>query len=240
MVTIIIPTLNEAELLPATLTRLGHREDQEIIVADGGSSDATLEIAKKFGIQVVKSKPVRATQLNSAARMAQGRFLIFLHADTQLPYDYWLEISRILEKTGVSAGAFSLRIRGKSWGFRVIELGTNLRSRLFSTPYGDQALFLSASTFRETGGFVEIPIMEDFELVRRLAKSGRIVISQKTVTTSARRWNQLGLFLTTIYNWCIVLAYWWGVSPRKLAVWYRQASALKGRAVSGTWNEKRG
>tara|TARA_B100000949_G_C13988008_1_gene327952 strand:+ start:56 stop:574 length:519 start_codon:yes stop_codon:yes gene_type:complete len=172
--------------------------------------------------------------------MARGRFLVFLHADTQLPDDYQPEIARILGKTGVSAGAFRLRIRGGSWGFRAIELGTNLRSRLFSTPYGDQALFLAASTFRETGGFLEIPIMEDFELVRRLAKSGRIVISQRTATTSARRWNQVGLFRTTIHNWRIVLAYWCGVSPRKLAVWYRQAAAVKAREVSGPWNGKRG
>ncbi len=223
-VTIIIPTLNEAPRLPATLTRLGDRERQEIIVADGGSSDGTLEIAQRFGARVVNSKPGRAIQMNHAAGVAGGGFLIFLHADTQLPDDYLLEVTRILTTQAVSGGAFRLRIRGEKWGFRLIELVTNLRSRLFSTPYGDQALFVAARTFRETGGFLETPIMEDFELVRRLGRSGRIVISPSAATTSARRWKRLGLVRTTLRNWGIVLAYWCGVSPQKLAAWYRRGA----------------
>ena len=219
--TIIIPTLNEAARLPATLAGLGRPDDVEIIVADGGSTDATPQIARLAGARIVSSKPGKAFQMNRAAGKARGRFLLFLHADTRLPEGHLAEIETILTRPGVTAGAFRFQIDTPGWGFRLIEGVTNLRARFLSTPYGDQGLFVRASTLRRMGGFREIPIMEDFELVRRLARSGKVVISRLPAITAGRRWKRLGLVRTTLLNWTIVLAYWCGVSPVRLAGWYR-------------------
>ncbi len=218
---VIIPTLNEADRLPATLASLGRHDDVEIIVADGGSSDATLQIARQAGVGIVSSRPGRAFQMNRGAEKARGRFLIFLHVDSRLPDGYLAEIETILTIPGVTVGAFRFQIDAPGWGFRLIEICTNLRARLLSTPYGDQGLFLQAGTLKKMGSYREIPIMEDFDLVRRLARSGRVVISPKPAPTSARRWKRLGLVQTTLLNWIIVLAYWCGVSPVRLAGWYR-------------------
>ena len=170
--------------------------------------------------------------MNRAAEEARGRLLVFLHADTRLPEGYLTEMEAILACPGVSGGAFRFQIDSSGWGFRLIETVANLRARLLSTPYGDQGLFLPATTLRRMGGYREIPIMEDFELVRRLARSGKIVISPLTAPTSGRRWKRLGLVRTTLLNWTIVLAYWCGVSPVRLAGWYRRKAASRpgGRA----------
>ena len=220
--TIVIPTLNEADRLPATLAGLGRPDDVEIIVADGGSRDTTRQIARQAGVRLVSSRPGRAFQMNRGAGKARGRFLVFLHADTRLPDGYLAEIETILTRPGVTAGAFRFQIDAPGWGFRLIEIATSLRARLFSTPYGDQGLFLRASTLRRMGGYREIPIMEDFELVRRLVRSGKVVISPMQAPTSGRRWKRLGLVRTTLLNWTIVLAYWCNVSPVRLAGWYRR------------------
>ena len=223
--TVIIPTLNEADRLAGTLASLGKPDDVEIIVTDGGSHDATLQIARQAGARIVSSRPGKALQMNRGAGKARGRFLVFLHADTRLPDGYLAEIETILTRPGVTAGAFRFQIDDDGWGFRLIETVTNLRARLLATPYGDQGLFLRAGTLRRMGGYREIPIMEDFELVRRLARSGKVVISRLPATTSGRRWKRLGLVCTTLLNWTIVLAYWCGVSPVRLAGWYRRKPA---------------
>ena len=218
---VVIPTLNEAGRLPATLAGLGKQADVEIIVADGGSRDATQQVARQAGARIVSSRPGRACQMNHGAGKARGRYLVFLHADTRLPEGYVAEIEAILTRPGVTGGAFRFQIDTPGWGFRLIEIGANLRATLLSAPYGDQGLFLRASTLRRMGGYRQIPIMEDFELVRRLARSGKIVISELAASTSGRRWKRLGLVRTTFLNWAIVLAYWCGVSPDRLARWYR-------------------
>ncbi len=225
--TVIIPTLNEADRLPATLASVGRQDDVEIVVADGGSRDATLQIARRAGVGIVSSRPGRAFQMNLGAEEAQGRFLVFLHADSRLPDGYLAEIESILAIPGVTVGAFRFQIDAPGWGFRLIEICTNLRARLLSTPYGDQGLFLQASTWKRMGGYREIPIMEDFDLVRRLARSGKIVISSMAAPTSGRRWKQLGLVRTTLLNWAIVLAYWCGICPFRLATWYRRRPASR-------------
>ena len=218
---VIIPTLNEADRLPETLASLGSQNDVEIIVADGGSRDATLDIARQAGVGIVRSRPGRAFQMNRGAEMARGRFLVFLHADSCLPAGYLAEIETILTIPGVTVGAFRFQVDAPGRGFRLIEICTNLRARLLSTPYGDQGLFLQASTWKKMGGYREIPIMEDFDLVRRLARRGKVVVSPLAAPTSGRRWKRLGLVRTTLLNWTIVLAYWCGVSPIRLATWYR-------------------
>ena len=225
--TVIIPTLNEADRLSATLAGLGRQDEVEIMVADGGSRDATRQVARQAGARIVSSRPGRALQMNRGAGEARGRFLVFLHADTHLPDGYLAEIETILTRPGVTAGAFRFQIDAAGWGFRLVEICTNLRARLLSTPYGDQGLFLRARTLRRMGGYREIPIMEDFELVRRLARSGKVVISPMPASTSGRRWKRLGLVRTALLNWTIVLAYWCGVSPIRLAGWYRCRAASR-------------
>ena len=119
------------------------------------------------------------------------------------------------------AGAFNLKINSDRHLLRLVEWGVKVRSELFDLPYGDQALFLKATTFRELGGFPELPIMEDFVFVRSLLKHGKITIVPAAVTTSARRWEQQGVFKTTIINQIMILGYYLGVSPNRLKEWYR-------------------
>ena len=119
------------------------------------------------------------------------------------------------------AGAFNLKINSDRSGLRWVEWGVKVRSKFFNLPYGDQALFLKASTFHELGGFPELPIMEDFVFVRSLSKHGKITIVPAAVTTSARRWEQQGIFKTTIINQIMILGYYLGISPDRLKQWYR-------------------
>ena len=138
--------------------------------------------------------------------------------------------SRLFHKNHVSplvredfpiAGAFNLKINSDRSGLRWVEWGVKVRSKFFNLPYGDQALFLKASTFHELGGFPELPIMEDFVFVRSLSKRGKITIVPASVTTSARRWEQQGIFKTTIINQIMILGYYLGISPDRLKQWYR-------------------
>jgi rSAM/selenodomain-associated transferase 2 len=221
-ISIIIPTLNEAQNLPRTLSTLQTIPSVELIVVDGGSVDDTVSVAESWGIKVIRS-PVsgRANQMNLGAAMAQGDILLFLHADTCLPDRFDDLVRQTLMQPKVIGGAFELAIDGQTTGVRLVEWGVKMRSHFCQMPYGDQALFMSANTFRAIGGFPPLPIMEDFELVRRLKRQGRIAIVPKAVLTSGRRWQTLNVFRTTLINQCIILGYILGVSPDRLVIWYR-------------------
>jgi len=197
---IIIPTLNEHENLPPALASCHPPEDVEIIVVDGGSTDGTCELVRQSGVTLVASEPGRGKQMNVGARMAKGEILLFLHGDTVLPEGYQAQILKVLELQGVVAGAFRLSIKGKPLSLRAIETVVNLRSRILQMPFGDQALFLRRGVFEQAGGFREISIMEDFDLVRRLRKRGEIGIAERPVVTSGRRWERLGPWRTTLMN----------------------------------------
>lgn len=216
------PSVQATEL--ATEGMLGPTSDIEIIVVDGGSRDQTVEKAHKFDlfdITVITSAPGRAIQMNAGAAIAQGEALLFLHADTRLPLQFVRLIRNTLAQPDVVAGAFELAIQGDRPGLRWIERGVRWRSRGFQMPYGDQGLFLKADVFRGLGGFAELPIMEDFELVQRLKRRGRVAIAPAAVTTSGRRWEKLGLVRTTLINQLIIIGYLLGVSPKRLMQWYR-------------------
>jgi GT2 family glycosyltransferase len=148
--------------------------------------------------------------------------LLFLHGDTRLPEQFENKVLTALTRKGVSAGAFTLGIDSNDWGLRFIERVANWRARLFKMPYGDQALFVSRQLFFEIGGFADYPIMEDFEFVRRLKKKGAIAILPESVKTSPRRWQNFGIFKTWLLNQIIVVAYFIGIPPRRLAFWYRR------------------
>lgn len=221
-ISIIIPTFNEAANLVKTLASTKNASDVEVIVVDGGSNDETVRVARSWGARVLTSAPGRARQMNAGATRATGDVLLFLHGDTRLPRGFDNHVRKILARPHTVAGAFQLRIDGQVPGLRIAERLVNLRSRRLQLPYGDQSIFLRADLFREMGGFPDMPIMEDFELIRRLRRRGRIVIAPVPVLTSARRWENLGILRTTLINYAIPLAYYLGASPSRLARWYHR------------------
>lgn len=219
LLSIIIPTRNEASGIERTLSPLVSLPHVEILVADGGSEDATVEIARSLGVRVIRTRPGRGSQMNVAAAQAQGEALLFLHADTRLPANFQKHVWEILAQ-GAIAGAFRLRIDDRRALLRVVEWGANLRSRVRQMPYGDQGLFLKAETFYQLGGFPNWPLMEDYEFCRRLRRRGKIRLACASVMTSARRWKRLGVIRTTLRNQLCIAAYLAGISPQRLARWY--------------------
>lgn len=224
-ISIIIPTLNEIETLPLALHSTRQAVEVERIVVDGGSRDGTPDVAAAHQARVISFDSGRGRQMNAGAAAASGEVLLFLHADTRLPHGFDRHVRRLIQEPGVSAGAFRLHIDSAERSLRLIEFGANWRSRWMQAPYGDQAIFVRASLFRQIGGFPDIPIMEDFELVRRLRRRGRISLAPAFVTTSARRWRQLGVWRTTLLNQGAILAYYLGVEPSRIACWYYRQGA---------------
>jgi uncharacterized protein len=227
-ISIVIPALNEARSIAKVLAGIHSLPNLEIILVDGGSIDDTVSIAQEFDIKVLSSPPGRAHQMNVGAKAATGEILLFLHADTFLPLGFETMVRSTLqpplrgEKPVPVAGAFALQIDDPLPILRSIERLVAWRSKWRQMPYGDQAIFLTAATFWEQGGFVEMPIMEDFELIRRLQRRGRIETLAAPVVTSARRWLKRGVWQTTLINQSIVIGYLMGISPARLASWYRR------------------
>jgi rSAM/selenodomain-associated transferase 2 len=196
------------------------RSHIEIIIVDGGSQDQTLLIAKSLNVQVIISPPGRANQMNAGAMAASGEILLFLHADTRLPTNFEQMIRTTLAKPGIVAGAFALRINAPDWGLRLVEFGVKWRSHLWQMPYGDQGIFLTKDVFQQVGNFPKMPIMEDFELMRKLKTLGKIYLLPTPVITSPRRWLKKGIIQTTLWNQIIVIAYLLGISPHRIRNWY--------------------
>ena len=221
-ISIVMPALNEAHNIRATLQRLPRTEHLEVIVVDGGSQDATVAIAREYADKVIVA-PIagRAQQMNAGAAVASGDILLFLHADTRLPASFATWVCQTLARPNTIAGAFRLAIDSRLWSLRWIEFGVRLRSHWLGLPYGDQAIFLRRETFNAAKGFPELPLMEDFELMQRLRECGRIRIAPATAITSARRWETLGVWRTTFLNQVIVAGYLLGIAPQTLADWYR-------------------
>ncbi|TVS03325.1 MAG: DUF2064 domain-containing protein [Phycisphaerales bacterium] len=223
---VIIPTLNEAERIGPLIDRV-KSDETEVIVADGQSDDATREIAAGHGARVVIASKGRGRQMDAGAKIARGRSLLFLHADTELPEGFARTVERTLRDPRVAVGAFRFALDARGRAFRVVEAGVRLRCKLFKTPYGDQALFLRADTFRELGGFGSTPIMEDLDLVRRAAKRGRVRVVRQTAVTSARRWKGAGVLKVTVINRLCVLGRAIGIPASSLAAWRSRARSGK-------------
>jgi rSAM/selenodomain-associated transferase 2 len=223
-ISVIITALNEERGVLPVIAACRVPGVEEIILVDGGSSDATREVAAQTGATVVLSERGRGRQLNRGADQAKGDILLFLHADTLLPVGFAEVVPRLLRLPATAAGAFSLRIAGGGSSLRLIEAGVNLRSRLLGLPYGDQALFMNRHVFVQVGGFPDIPILEDLVMVLRLGREGKIRIARKAVRTSARRWEATGPWRMTLVNQAAVCAYLAGVPPERIARWYHSRS----------------
>ena len=220
MLSVIIAALNEQANIEMSISRAS-KGALEVIVADGGSQDNTVGLARQAGAGTLTVPYGRYAQFNIAALKAKGDVLLFLHADTILPEKFAEDILEILTQPDIAAGAFRLGINADGPGFRMVETLTNLRSKLFQLPYGDQAIFIQRNVFLRLGGFAGLPIMEDYEFVRRLRRQSQVAILNKQVRTSARRWLGLGILRTTIINQLMIVGYWLGISPARLAEFYR-------------------
>lgn len=226
-VSIIIPTLNEAQNIRRQINALSPLPEVEIIFADGGSSDGTLyeieSCAGKIGnVHLIHSHRCRSRQMNAGARRAKGEWLIFLHADTELPAEsYHAFVQTAKTNPRLNSGAFTFRVSNQKFVYRYLEFYVGLRCRLLKLPYGDQAIFVKRSFFKEIGGYREdFPLMEDMELMERLNKQPGFGVLKFPVYTSARRFEADGYLRRTCGNLYLQVLYKFGVHPRELAKKY--------------------
>lgn len=218
-ISVVIPTLNEAPNLAATLAAIPPGAD-EVVVADGGSDDATRDIAAGARAKVVAAPRGRGPQMNAGAAAATGDALVFLHADTRLSPDAFDLVRRLLSEPGVAGGAFHLAIEGNGafgtlpekpdFFYAFTARNANIRSKLLGAPYGDQAFFVTRSAFDALGGFRALPACEDLDFIRRLRHAGRVVMAPASASTSGRRWATQGRISLTVRNFILFLRYWLG------------------------------
>jgi rSAM/selenodomain-associated transferase 2 len=223
-VSVIIPVLNDAAVLRHTLERLQIDPHVELLVVNGESSSGDVEAlaCRTPHVQWIESAPGRGHQMNVGAAQARGAWLLFLHADTYLP-DGWLgALDLAARDPTIVGGSFRFRLAARSRWARLLEWGVAARVRCFNLPYGDQALFVRRDVFESLGGYCELALMEDVEFVRRLRRAGRMHHSALPAVTSARRWETEGWIRRSAENVCLLLLYFLGVSPERLAKWYRR------------------
>ncbi len=213
-VSVIIPTFNEEVRIGATIDAAWAAGASEILVSDGGSTDATVAIATERGVRVIAGESMRACQLNRAANAAEHDILIFLHADTLLPAGAAGAVTGAIED-GFTCGGFQLEFAEGGPRLGCVAFMINTRTRLTRAPWGDQAQFFRRDAFP---GYPELPIMEDYALSRQMK---RAVILPLKVRTSGRRFLRKGVIRTSVLNWTIILGWHLGIAPERLAAWYR-------------------
>jgi rSAM/selenodomain-associated transferase 2 len=217
-ISVVIPALNEAKVIHdtladiATLRGAGH----EIIVVDGGSSDATVAVAALHADSVISAPRGRAAQMNAGADAASGDVLWFLHADTRVPCDAAEAILSTMEN-GCAWGRFDIRLSGGSAMLRVVERVMNLRSCVTGIATGDQGIFVSREMFREVNRYPEIPLMEDVSLSKSLRSREKPCCVRRCLVTSSRRWEQNGIWRTILQMWWLRLCFALGGDPENLA-----------------------
>lgn len=216
---IVIPTLNEAPNLRELLPDLAGLAD-EILVSDGESVDATVEVAVELGAAVVSGPPGRGGQLNRGARATRSELLLFLHADSRLPPGAPEHIRRAVAR-GAVGGGFHVRYGEERPIFALANRLIRLRTLLTGCPLGDQAQFVIRAAFEALGGFREWPILEDLDFMRRLKRYGPTAVVDEPVTTSARRMLKQGVARSVSTNWLIWALYFLRVPPHRLARLYR-------------------
>jgi len=219
MISVVIPTLNEAATIEATILATRSIGDCQIVVVDGGSQDGTRERAQLAEI-VLSAEPGRARQQNSGAKTSCGEILLFLHADCRLGPESFDDIREALQDERVVGGCFQQRIDSNRRIYRWIEWGNGLRVRLFKMAYGDQAIFVRKKVFERLGGFPDVEFMEDVLFMKKLRREGRFVLIPNRLLVSARRWERYGIIRQTLRNWILLTLAVCGVSPNRLARFY--------------------
>jgi rSAM/selenodomain-associated transferase 2 len=221
---IVIPTLNEARGIVATLESLGElrRRGHEVIVVDGGSSDGTFTLASTLADRVLAASGGRAGQMNAGARAAANDVLLFLHADTRLPEEADHTVLQGLAAGGFAWGRFDVRIAGSHPLLRVVETMMNLRSRLTHVCTGDQSIFVRRDAFETVGGYPAQELMEDIAFSVRLRHMSAPLCLPQRCVTSARRWEREGVLRTVMLMWWLRLQYALGAAPARLARGYRR------------------
>lgn len=220
-VSVVVPVLNEEQQVQALINRLRLIQSEiteDIIIVDGGSQDQTKALLNEE-FHVISSLPGRAQQMNTGAQKAQGTWIFFLHADTELRPKHIKQA--ISDATGAKWGRFNVRFDDKRWPFRMIAFLMNWRSRLTGIATGDQCIFIRRSIFKTLGGYAEIPLMEDIEISKRLKSYSRPACISLPIVTSARRWQTKGIMKTIWLMWKLRWLYWLGKSPEALAEEYR-------------------
>jgi rSAM/selenodomain-associated transferase 2 len=220
MISVVIPTLDAAKTLPATFLSIFDAAIDgivsEVIVCDGGSTDATRKIAEEAGATVIESERGRGQQLRAGAAAARKAWLLFLHADTALERGWIEDAQAFIRKGEDAAAAFRFRLADSGFQPRLLEAAVALRCRLFRLPYGDQGLLISRALYDAVGGFAPIPLMEDVDLVHRLGRA-RIAMLNAAAVTSAERFRREGYFRRSFKNVSCLLAYYRGAPPEELA-----------------------
>ena len=202
-ISVIIPTINEANNLPSLLSDLAFIQNEgEIIIVDCGSKDKTIDIANIYGAKVYMSKEKnRGLQLNIGAKHSVGDWLVFLHADTRLSHDWKIKINSVLKGDKNYIYYFKFKINHKKFIYRILEIFVNFRSNFFKQPYGDQGLIIHRNTYFKNNGFREIPLMEDVDFLRRLNNKKDLKQLNLTILTSSRKWERTNIFLQAFKNW---------------------------------------
>ena len=223
MISIIIPALNEAATLERTLAAVMQIDgDKEVIVVDGGSDDATAEIAARCGAMVIKAERGRGLQMDAGASLARGDVLWFVHADSIPPGESIREIEHALEDPRVTSGNFSIVFEGSTIAARHLTW-TYPRLRMLGLYYGDAGIFVRRSAYDEVGGFRPYPLFEDLDLVKRLKRHGRFVNLRCRLIASSRRFENKSYGRVWAIWIVLQLLFWFGVSPNRLARWYAHA-----------------
>jgi len=214
---IIIPTLNEADNIKACLLQLQNiRQQSEIIVVDGGSSDNTIQLATPLADKVINSDKGRAKQMNTGAEHATGKILVFLHADSFFPQNAF----DLIKLADNNWGRFDIKLSGKHFMLSVISSFMNWRSRLTGIATGDQVIFVSRTLFDKAGGYPDIALMEDISFCVNLKKISRPNCINAKVISSGRRWEKFGVTKTILLMWSLRLRYFFGESPEVLGKLY--------------------
>ena len=216
---IIIPTLNEADGIIDALNALSQlrADGVEVIVADGGSEDRTVELARSRCDKLIEAPRGRGAQMNTGAQIATGEVFLFLHADTRLPQGAECLVTKDLAISTRTWGRFDVAIAGRSFLLPVIACLINWRSRLTGIATGDQAIFVKRGTFWRVGGFPDVPLMEDIIVSRRLRQISAPLCLSARVVTSGRRWDERGPVRTILLMWRLRAAHFLGADPHTLA-----------------------